>query len=137
MELELKHLATAFANNQQVLYYDDERELNQICRIVELREDELTISNREYQYDVSFDDVKLISLPLSYLTKEIEFDGEKFVPCEKLLNIQTNGFAISLYKDNLIRLTDAIILYKYHFDIYGLIEKGLAIDINSLPQSSE
>lgn len=137
MKLELKHLATAFANNQQVLYFDDERELNQICRIVELREDGLTISNREYQYDVSFDDIKLISLPLSYLTKEIEVDGEKFVPCEKLLNIQTNGFANSLYKDNLIRLRDAIILYKYHFDINELIEKGLAIDINSLPQSSE
>ncbi len=81
---KLKHLATALTNNQQILYFDDERELNQICRIVELREDGLTISNREYQYDVSFDDVKLISLPLSYLTKEIEHNGEKFVPYKYL-----------------------------------------------------
>ena len=28
-------------------------------------------------------------------------------------------------------------LIEWHFDVFGLIEKGLAIDINTLPQSSE
>lgn len=84
-KLTLEHLAIAFANNQKVLYFDDERELQQICKIVELREDEMTISNGEYQYDVSFDDVKLVALPLSDLTKEIEVDGGKIVPIVQLL----------------------------------------------------
>ena len=40
MKLELKHLTIAFTNNWKVTYFDDERELNQVCNIVELREDE-------------------------------------------------------------------------------------------------
>ena len=70
--LILKNLAIAFANNQKVLYFDDERELNHICRIVELGEEEMTISNVEYQYDVKFDDIKIIVRPFSDLTKAFE-----------------------------------------------------------------
>ena len=33
--------------------------------------------------------------------------------------------------------TDIFQLLENHFDVFGLIEKGLAIDINTLPQSSE
>ena len=92
MKLELKHLAIAFANNWKVKYFDDERELTQICNIVELREDECTISNNEYQYDVKFDDIKLLCFPLASLTKEITINGETFVPIEVIMkSIGING----------------------------------------------
>ena len=85
MKLELKHLAIAFTNNWKVTYFDDERELNQTCNIVELREDECTISNREYEYDVKFDDIKLLCFPLSTLAKEITINGETFIPIEVIM----------------------------------------------------
>jgi len=75
MELKLEHLAIAMVNNMLLQYFDDERELlHNDCKIVELREEEMTIANSEYQYDVKFDDVKIIARPLSDLTKEIEFE---------------------------------------------------------------
>lgn len=81
MELKLEHLAIAMVNNMLLQYFDDERELlHNDCKIVELREEEMTIANSEYQYDVKFYDVNIIARPLSDLTKEIEVNGEKFVP---------------------------------------------------------
>ena len=92
MKLELKHLAIAFTNNWKVTYFDDERELNQVCNIVELREDECTISNGEYEYDVKFDDIKLLCFPLSTLTKEMIVNGEIFIPIESIMkSIGING----------------------------------------------
>ena len=158
--LELKHLAIAFSNNQKVLYYDDERCCNQICRIVSLQEDTLTILSEDYQYDdISFDDVKLVAFPLSYLTKEIDVNGEKFVPILKLANmvkqypnwavIQEGVCGNEFYKfkydskgafylkDSFYRIiTNQLELFQklleWHFDVFGLIEQGLAIDINTL-----
>lgn len=57
-KITLKDLAIAFAYNQKVTYYDDERELNQTCRIFALTEDTISIVNEEYQYDdLSFDKI--------------------------------------------------------------------------------
>ena len=57
-KLELKDFAMAFSNNSKVTYYDDERCLNQTCRIVSLSEDSITIASNEYQYDnLSFDEI--------------------------------------------------------------------------------
>lgn len=79
---------------------------------------------------------KICLRPLSDLTKEIEVNGEKFVP------IDYNAFKHS--KSDIIEFQNKFIHYKgmkfgiierlleWHFDIYGLIEKGLAIDINTL-----
>lgn len=142
-KLSLKGLAIAFANNQKVLYFDDERGLNQICRIVELQEEEMTISNGEYQYDVKFDDIKIIVRPFSDLTKAIETDTYKQTYIDYIAEI----FKIEV-KGNIIQqevLLDAklghILKHKYtliekllewHFDVFGLIEKGLAININAI-----
>ena len=90
---------------------------------------------------------KPILRPLSDLTKEIEHNGEKFVPLQKLYE----DFKITMnepyknYKDSILfgcnyngnpeqswLYCRVIILFKWHFDVFGLIEKGLAIDINTL-----
>ena len=142
MKLELKHLAIAFANNYKVTYFDDERELNQVCNIVELREDECTISNGEYEYDVKFDDIKLLCFPLSTLTKEITVNGETFVPIDfinknirKVVDIYlvVGEINIDIETDNYSQIINLIDGYEimqklieWKFDVFGLIELGLA-----------
>ncbi|HJS00515.1 MAG TPA: hypothetical protein VJ780_06240 [Flavobacterium sp.] len=99
------------------------------------------------------DSIKPILRPLSDLTKEIEVNGKKFVPTERLREISgafkptpdlKNTFSIEFTQDgknilsfnalcmhvNQLKLFEK--LYEWHFDIHGLIEKWLAIDINTL-----
>lgn len=130
-KLKLEYLVTALQHRQKLQYFDDERELNQICEIVELRREEMTISNNEYQYDVEFDDVKPILFPLDYLTKYREDLG--FMP------IEYEAFERS--KEGIIEFQNKFIHYKgmkyviiqklqeWKFDIHGLIEKNLAIAV--------
>ena len=142
MKLEIKHLAIAFTNNWKVTYFDDERELNQVCNIVELREDECTISNGEYEYDVKFDDIKLLCFPLSTLTKEITVNGETFVPIDfinknirKVVDIYlvVGEINIDIETDNYSQIINLIDGYEimqklieWKFDVFRLIELGLA-----------
>ena len=87
-----------------------------------------------------------ILYPLSDLTKEIEHKGEKFVPIDELNNIIDDvGIGFNDHyidyenPDNTGQidwLNEPFIvvmwLIEHHFDIYGLIDKGEAIDVNSL-----
>lgn len=96
---------------------------------------------------------KPILRPLSDLEKEIEH-GERFVPILKLKELfldNTLNYGLSIwgwvgfwndYNQIPMFLTGEIMpechygifefLLEYHFDVFGLIEKGLAIDINTL-----
>lgn len=111
--------------------------------------------------------------PLSYLTKEIEHDGEMFVPIEiigemlgyKLTKYEVDGeveygwdqrpiedsqgYAFGWYEkggcfaiwydyidgnpiDTVLDLNALSKLYEWHFDVFGLIPAGIAIDKNKL-----
>lgn len=85
-------------------------------------------------------DTKLILRPLSDLAKEIEVNGIIMNP---LINLKTQGYNLDFDDD--FTFEDFIkgdflnnsygfvqLLLCWHFDIYGLIENGLAIDINTL-----
>lgn len=84
---------------------------------------------------------KLVLRPLSDLTKEIEVNGEKFIPMQKLyheMNLRIAGLSYygieqRIIKKPLVYLTYQYIeyLFQWHFDVYGLIERGLAIDMNN------
>lgn len=117
--------------------------------------------------------LKPILRPLSDLVKEIDVNGEKFTPMERLLDIETkhnwscsdylecesgqnewwvkmkgkipsyifgynsimgfyllNQFSEKEFVRNQIELFEK--LYEWHFDVFGLIEKGLAISINEI-----
>ena len=130
--LELKHLAIAMANGQEVEYFDDERViLHMDLKIVELRDNDMTIANGEYQYDVSFDDVRLVCRPPSQLTQEIEHNGEKFVPCRKMISYGFHHSFWTLTDEFDYKILYAIDLEKlleWHFDVFGLIEQELAIE---------
>lgn len=124
---------------------------------------------------LSISDTKPILRPLSDLTKEIEVNGEKFVPMvelAKIANLDTTEYKLSSsgnaygircnienddnsdkwevlgfdlvngFGHHYIPSKDWTIvmnqfelygkLYEWHFDIHNLIERGLAVDINTL-----
>ena len=129
MELEIKHLAIAFTNNWKVTYFDDERELNQVCNIVELREDECTISNGEYEYDVKFDDIKLLCFPISSLTKDdvknfYQFNNDDFKSID--LKEWAEDLMFFIKTKEPFQLSQFEYLLSKKFDVFGLIELGLA-----------
>jgi len=90
--------------------------------------------------------IKPILKPLSYLTKEIEHEGKRFVPIERLQSIFTtrlrfdeNGFYYHIDKSAVrgkahdesfpFNQLDAYsYLFKWKLDIFNLIEKGLALE---------
>lgn len=96
---------------------------------------------------------KPILRPLSDLTKDIEVNSEKIKVHELLeidscsiefINFENNSF---FHNQPVIRTSDCEFVYaidvynniiqelfKYHFDVFGLINKGLAIDINTLSE---
>lgn len=103
------------------------------------------------------DDFKMVVRPLSDLTKEIIHKGKKFVPLIELakLNMKREnwkvfkkgknkvvceGWEFSYYQKSFMMDGRPEIdqmrffnkLFQWHFDVFGLIEKGLAIDINTI-----
>jgi hypothetical protein len=150
MKLELKHLD--FANNCKVRltrmpHWDFEN--------VNIQDCELSFNSSTKEPYLTYRDVtfvlyqiKLYKRPLSDLTKEIEVNGEKFVPLKKL-NDECFGltkYRIFIRQDNSIALladfhegynvlnesTAKDKLLEWHFDIFNLIENNLAIDVNTL-----
>ena len=107
--------------------------------IAEINDDGVIVRNSRlfpsrYHDFVTHDYYKPILRPLSEITKKIEHNGEKFVPNDMLLdyygdNIQKE-LPIKLNSFNLVMQ-----LIYWHFDIAGLIDRGEAIDVNTLPEN--
>ena len=90
--------------------------------------------------------IKPILHPLTDLTKEIEYNGEVFVPITRLKLLyefeSDNVCAIRMYinagwTSSIVELPLDIVLQliSWHFDIAGLIDKGEAIDVNTLDEN--
>jgi len=134
-KLELKHLAGDLPYGLETIY-----NLSDVigCRKDETRSKLLTAENCDFVFKYC----KPILRPLSSLTKEIEVNGEKFVPIEELKKIHNTTASYKEVQEGIIDQlkTDSIPywivkkIYEWHFDIHGLIEKDLAIDINTLEQ---
>lgn len=75
--------------------------------------------------------------PLSDLTKEIEHKGEKFVPIERIKESQHHLFFRTDIEKPIdeLQFSEVMKLVEWYFDIAGLIEKGEAIDVNTLPEN--
>lgn len=108
------------------------------------------IKNRDYLQGYLYE-CKPILRPLSDLTKEIEHNGENFVPIDILrgrfgrlidgIYVSPDYASLRFQHHNMrcfidLRDTTEILnkLFEWHFDVFGLIEKGLAIDINVLKE---
>jgi hypothetical protein len=93
-----------------------------------------------------FESTQLLLRPLSDLTNEIEIDGKKLIPIHELIII-ADGYVsdeenysywwysyingISQYSVDVHRKIENK-LYEWIFDIFGLIKKGIAVDINTV-----
>ena len=103
--------------------------------------------------DFFVDYCKPVFRPLSDLTKEIEHNGERFNPMRKLGEFmyiaQPDSFGNEKDAVNWVRAMTNLVsydclnlpyfvcekLFEWHFDVFGLIDEGLAIDINTLKHS--
>lgn len=144
MKLESKHLAPYLPYGLNMVCNSEIAELYGLKRIgVLLNSEGVVITNRG-EWDL-FHALPILR-PLSDLTKEIEINGERFLPKEKLIEIREYNHdedewledAISgghawIMADTL-NLTYRTIqkLFEWHFDVFGLIENNLAIDVNTL-----
>jgi len=129
-KLELKHFAAYLPYGLECLDLSDETIFTLDALNIDAALNDATYLNT----------IRLYLRPLSDLTKEIEVNGEKFVPCNFLKTIHFYPESNEMMKREII---DSILiecqiywinekLLKWHFDIYGLIENDLAIDINTL-----
>jgi len=97
---------------------------------------------REYTYTSVGNSAKPILRPLSDLTEEVEEDDKTYL--DKLLQLSCFDTSVMSKEEKekyIETLTEIEIgasyrdiqqLLEWHFDVFGLIEKGLAIDINTL-----
>ena len=114
MKLELKHLAPYLPYGLEALDY-----LSKRVKIIGLKNETYFIdSGNIYAYG-DIQDCKPILHPLS--------DLEEFSPAiyDYLIN-KCEGYTVRL------QYVDFKTLLENHFDVFGLIEQGLAIDINTL-----
>jgi hypothetical protein len=158
-KLELKHLSAYLAYGLKGAAYSidgyyEPIELGELMRI----ETGITRSGDTGEVWLVLDDIEVpiiefkpILRPLSDLTKEIEVNGERFYPLEKLTKIfggrpisfDGNCFYTKIQK-SVVREKEDLVplhfsqldafnkLFEWHFDVFGLIENNLAIDINTL-----
>lgn len=159
MKLGLKHLAAYLPYNLQLLFEKSGRITAMIgC----YQSDNLHIIdyNDGSDYNLTIWNFKPILHPLSDLTKEIEVNGEIFIPIDKIKaellgvdwlvfgeskygwtgfidqsnNSQANH--IPIYMKNEIMDECSYLFYQklceWHFDLFGLIDAGLAVNINNV-----
>jgi hypothetical protein len=134
MEIELKHLSGYLPYGLKALntsMYNNGFRLKHSVKTLVLIPSNLEIGLK----DIDGIKEKPILHPLSDLTKEIEVNGERFVPSHEYDYLRFEE--ISTFKGGcnamkFIQVRELELLYEMHFDIHGLIENGLAIDINTL-----
>jgi hypothetical protein len=153
MKLELKHLAPYLPYKLQVSINKNGWEYMIIgsSNIAELRGlygDDMCLLYQENEwFDLDFESFELILRPKTDLVKKIEINGKKFVPALVLWSVsieeeeyfEVYGKIPDFWKNNLnlefendLSYREMKYLFKWNFDVFGLIEKGLAIDINTL-----
>lgn len=143
-KLELKHLSPYLPHGLKFRHFDDEREIYQTCEIAYLGIDEVTLVSNQHEYTLNTYDVNPILRPMSDLTSQIKINDLTFTPMNKLwqddfwltnqgIKDQAIDFINSSDKlDYCFPLSWWNLLFEWHFDVFGLIEKSLAIDINTL-----
>ena len=131
MKLELKHLAPYLPYGLKIRCFrkGEKLFLEDIILTGEILDYILSEDANRYNYH------KPILRPLSDLTKEIEHNGEKFVPMEYILSMTSKSFKDSPRQE---RLTEAVVndlkfgnlqykyvqkLFEWHFDVFSLLEE--------------
>ena len=137
MKLELKHLAPYLPHSVQI-YGGSQISILKGLEYFNQHEFKLIISHPPFdnEMEVSSLEHSLILRPLSDLTKEIEVNGEKFVPIKHPKIIWIHD-VMNKHKDAELKAMVEVSPYycwvkffEWHFDVFGLIPEGIAIDIS-------
>ena len=154
--LTIKELAAYLPYELKGNALNEEFEINEVCQELYRIETGKT-TNQETgdpfvvvgDSECEIHDFKPILFPLSSLTKEITINGETFVPIEKLflpeINILAKDIKIigsnivfcGMFQDKILstleyeKMNYGLIqkLFEWKFDIFNLIERGLAISV--------
>lgn len=146
MILELKHLSPYLPYGLKGNLINEDYDVNTLNKELYRIETGRTEKNKNFDTFVIVGDeecyieyFKPILRPLSDLVLEIEHNGERFVPSDllskndKLKTGHTwNYYAINYENVKLLNYEIIEKLFEWHFDVFNLIEKKLAIDINTL-----
>lgn len=137
MKLELKHLA-AYLPYKLKCQFVHSGKIGTISNIYTIGEG---YNNDDIKISIDFSDgehiwmFKPILRPLSDLTKEIEVNGENFVPNYNSDFKYFTPYELSYFIESIphgLNYNQMQKLLEWHFDIFGLIDNGLAIDINTI-----
>lgn len=139
--MELKHLAPYLPHGVKVMMNDG--------LFYWMSDKGGIVRGEDYLHSVSISDCvrnpcKMILRPLSDLNQEVEIDGVNTIPIKKL-GSRYSTITCMIYKNTIqldvndlssINLLHYMITFeklcKMHFDLFGLIDNGLAIDINTV-----
>jgi len=142
MKLELKHLAPYLPYELLFNYTKSNGKEFKNMPLNDLEKGKYTRLKGNSYEPIHIKDITPLLRPLSDLTKEIEHDGEKFYPMRKInkllpdeteldieldLEVYTEEYCTSRYL-NVFEIREALEkLFEWHFDVFGLIDQGLAI----------
>lgn len=125
MKLETKHLAPYLPYNLrcEVLNSGEEKEIGEMIAVYD---DNSACFGNIIESEKGFEYIKPILKPMldfeTYFAKIFETNKDIFINIEDMLT----------YKPECMPFGVVQLAFKHHFDIFGLIEKGLAIDVNTL-----
>lgn len=129
-KLELKHFLQHYNENLDILVYNENgKTIDYIAEILLADDCIITGQGEEFYYnsDENYCSVKLILRPLS----DLDNFRKEILKLQEINNdvalLFLNGFC---YKE--LSVWEYEFLLENNFDVYGLIKKGLAVDINTI-----
>ena len=156
MKLELKHLAPYLPYGLKV---QTKTGVDRLCGIMFSDDTDYNSGNNTYHninhplanletHTEEFYDIKPILRPLHTVIRKMKDDkGREFIPAAVIWSVSAveeqefeDYGKIPTYWHDAIKVgyksfevRDFELLIQWHFDVFGLIEKGLAVNINSIP----
>ena len=128
-KLELKHLAAYLPYNLKVTFEHDEEHTHDLVGLNYNWQGVDLISQFGDFGRSEIEKAKPILRPLSDLANEIEHKGEKFMPADKLPHLYLSYLIDDPELIMTIEYEDVQKLISWHFDVFNLIEKGLAVPL--------
>jgi len=123
MNLEFKQIACYFPYELKIMQYRDDLKLSFESILISLSNDTLGVTSPRFPFNekIQYHEAKPILRPLSDLD-DSQLKSFNFVSFAKDGDIDFVSYDFMKYA------------FENHFDVFGLIDKGLAIDINTINQ---
>tara|TARA_R110000772_G_scaffold224621_1_gene335255 strand:- start:83 stop:493 length:411 start_codon:yes stop_codon:yes gene_type:complete len=136
MKLQLKHLVPYLPYGLQCMAQGEGKQQFELQGISDIYYADLHEIGRTVCEQYDFEDTFPILRPLSDLFINQKIKDLRDLGSNDMLFWGLNGFTgdltnVDVYKKDL-SFSILEYLYKNHFDVFGLIEKGLAINVNTL-----